>query len=145
MIWAILAAVGVPLWLCAIAILTLVMRNRALRKRPGNVAVRVRLEGKSRWMPGHGLWVSDVFAYRGSPAAWQEGLFWVTAASARAADAEERKPLRRIGDEPVIATLTVDDGGTTRQIDIAARASDARALLGPYADGRNPARELPVG
>jgi hypothetical protein len=28
MIWAILAAVGVPLWLCATGIATLVLRNR---------------------------------------------------------------------------------------------------------------------
>jgi hypothetical protein len=145
MIWAILAAVGVPLWLCAIAILTLVMRNRALRKRPGNIAVRIRPEGKQRWMPGHGLWVSDVFAYRGSPAAWKEGLLWVTAASARPADAEERKHLRRIGDEPVITTLTVTDAGTTRRIDVAARASDARALLGPFGEARAGARETAAG
>jgi len=121
------------LWLCAIAVLTLVMRNRALRKRPGNVPVRVRREGKSRWMPGHALWVSDVFAYRGSTAAWKEGLFRVSAASERPANAEERKHLRRVGDEPVIARLTFDDGRTTHQIDIAARATNARTLLGPYA------------
>jgi len=133
MVWAILAAIGVPLWLCAIGILTFVMRNRTLRKRPGNIPVRVRPEGKSRWMPGHALWVSDVLAYRGSPAAWKEGLFRVSAASERPANAEERKHLRRIGDEPVIATLTVDDGTTTHQIDVAARASNARTLLGPHA------------
>jgi hypothetical protein len=141
MIWAILAAVGVPLWLCAVGILTLVMRNRALRKRPGNVAVRIRPEGKRRWMPGHGLWVNDVFAYRGSPAAWKEGLVWVTAASARPANAEERKHLRRIGDEPVIATLTVADAGTKRRMDVAARESDAGTLLGPYAERRLTANE----
>jgi hypothetical protein len=133
MIWAILALIGVPLWLCAIGILTLVMRNRELRKRPGNVPVRVRPADKTRWTPAHALWVSDVLAYRGSPAAWKEGLFRVTAASERPADAKERKHLRRIGDDPVIATLTVDDGDTTRQIDVAARASDALTLLGPYA------------
>jgi hypothetical protein len=142
MIWAILAAVGVPLWLCAIAILTLMMRNRTLRKRPGNIPVRVRLEGKQRWMPGHGLWVHDVFAYRGSPAAWKEGLFWVTAASARPADAGERKHLRRIGDEPVITTLIVKDAGTTSQIDVAARGSDAGLLLGPFGDDRAAMREI---
>ena len=133
MVWALLAAVGVPLWLCAFAILTLVMRNRQLRKRPGNIPVRVRPAGKKRWTPAHALWVSDVLAYRGSPAAWKEGLFRVTAASARPADAEERKHLRRIGDDPMIATLTVDDGETTRQIDVAARASEALTLFGPYA------------
>jgi hypothetical protein len=133
MIWAILAVIGVPLWLCAIGILTLVVRNRALRTRPGNVPVRVRPAGKTRWTPAHALWVSDVLAYRGSPAAWKEGLFRVTAASERPADAEERKHLRRIGDDPVIATLTIEDGETTRQIDVAARASEALTLLGPYA------------
>ena len=142
MVWAILAAVGVPLWLCAIAILTLVLRNRALRMRPGNVAVRVREEGKRRWTPGHGLWVNNVFAYRGSPAAWKEGLLPVSAASARPASAEERKHLRRIGDEPVIATLTFEDAGTKRQIDVAARESDGRVLLGPYAETRPAPNEI---
>lgn len=104
--------------------------------RRGNVAVRVREEGKRRWTPGHGLWVNDVFAYRGSPAAWKEGLLPVSAASARPASAEERKPLRRIGDEPVITTLTFEDAGTKRQIDVAARGSDGRLLLGPYAESR---------
>ena len=38
-IWIILAALGVPLWLCALAILALMYRNRALRQRPGDVPV----------------------------------------------------------------------------------------------------------
>jgi hypothetical protein len=136
MIWVILAAVGVPLWLCALAILTLVLRNRALRTRSGDVPVRVRRDGTGRWMPGHGLWVSDVFAYRGSPAAWKEGLYRVSAVSARPADAQERKHLHRIGDEPVIATFSIEDADVTSSLEVAARASDARALLGPYADDR---------
>jgi len=142
MIWVILAAIGVPLWLCAIALLTLVMRNRALRARPGNVPVRVRAEGKRRWVPGHGVWVSDVFAYRGSPAAWKEGLDRVSAASARPAATEEAKHLRRIGDQPMIATFTVDDAGATRQIDVAARATDIEVLLGPYAGVRPAADQI---
>jgi len=36
-IWAILALLGVPLWLCAIAILLLVFRNRGLRKRAADI------------------------------------------------------------------------------------------------------------
>jgi hypothetical protein len=78
---------------------------------------------------------------RGSPAVWEEGgLLLVTAATERPADGEERKHLRRIGDEPVIATLTVDDSDTTRRIDVAARASDARTLFGPYAENEIAAR-----
>ena len=73
MIWALLAFVGVPLG-CAPGIFMLLYRNRGLRHRPGNVPVRRHLPGKRRWSRGHGVWVSDVFAFRGSPAAWQESL-----------------------------------------------------------------------
>ena len=35
MIWALLALLGVPLWLCALCVLALVYRNRGLRQRHG--------------------------------------------------------------------------------------------------------------
>ena len=131
MIWAILAMLGIPLWLCAIGILTVVFQNRRLRKRPGNVPIRVLRPGKSRWTFGHGVWVSDVFAWRGSPAAWREDLVQVSGASPRAADVEERKKLHRIGDQPVIATFELAEGGT---LEVATGAEHRSALLGPYAD-----------
>ena len=130
MIWVILAAIGVPLWLCALALTTMVFRNRSLRKRPGNVPVRIRMPGKTRWSPGHGVWIHDVFAFRGSPAAWKEALILAEDAIARPASADERKRLHRIGDEPVIATLKADSG---ESIDLAARGADRWTLLGPFA------------
>ena len=60
MIWVILVALGVPLWLCALGILTLVVQNRRLRNRYGDIPVRVRGPGKKRWTRGHAIWVSDV-------------------------------------------------------------------------------------
>ena len=135
MIWAILAALGVPLWLCAAAILTLILRNRALRKRPGNVPVRVHPAEKKRWTPGHGVWIHDIFAFRGLPAAWKEALAWSIDAEVREPTAEERKKLHRIGDEPVIVTLTLAEGGT---IDLAARAEHRDNLLGPFASAKHP-------
>ena len=131
MIWAILAMLGIPLWLCAIGILTLVFQNRRLRKRPGNVPIRVLRPGRSRWTFGHGVWVSDVFAWRGSPAAWREDLVQVSGASLRAADVEERKKLHRVGDQPVIATFELAEGGT---LEVATGAEHRSALLGPFAD-----------
>jgi hypothetical protein len=65
MIWALLALLGVPLWLCAAGLSILLVRNRALRHRPGNVKVRRRRPGKSRWRRGYGVWVHDVFAASG--------------------------------------------------------------------------------
>jgi hypothetical protein len=52
-IWAILVLLGVPLWLCASAILLLVFRNRGLRKRAADIPMRLRLDAKGRWHRGH--------------------------------------------------------------------------------------------
>ena len=130
MIWAILALIGVPLWLCGTAILVLVLRNRSLRKRPGSVPARVRVEGKGRWRPGHGLWVHDVFAFRASPAAWKENLVQVGSVSAHPASGEEKKGLHRLSDDVVVATFDLVPKGS---LELAARAEHAPLLLGPFA------------
>jgi len=130
MIWALLALVGVPLWLCALGILALVYRNRSLRKRHGDITVRVQRTGKTRWMRGHAVWVSDVFAWRGSPAAWREDLVHVVGASASSGTPEERKKLHGLGDGPVVATLTTSQGDVLR---VAASAEHRPALSGPFA------------
>jgi len=129
MIWAILALLGVPLWLCAMGVLALVYRNKSLRQRHGDIPVRVLRAGKTRWTRGHAVWVSDVFAWRGSPAAWNEDLFRVTAASVGALEPEELKKLHRLGDHPAVATLTPDVGEPVR---VAVASEHRAALLGPY-------------
>lgn len=143
MIFIVLAAVGVPLWLCAVGILVLVKRNSWLRSRPGNVPVRIHPSGKKLWLPGHGVWVHDVFAFRGSPAAWKEALLWVTGATVRPATEEEQKKLRRIGDEPIVATFALAGGG---EIELAARAEHRALLLGPFTESSNhvPTTAAPV-
>ncbi len=131
MIWVLLAAVGVPLWLCAMGIVTLVLRNRALRRRPGNVACRLRVTPDGRWIRGHGVWVHDVFAFRGSRATWKERLLWAIDVEVRPATEDEARKLRAAGDHPVVATIagTPDDG----TIEVAAREEDELLLLGPSA------------
>ena len=128
-IWAILIALGVPLWLYALGIFTLVLQNRKLRKRYGDIPVRVRRAGKKRWTRGHAIWVSDVFAWRGSPAAWDEDLLQVSGATLRAAVPVERKKLHRLGEDPAIATLALADGG---RLEVAAASEQRSALLGPF-------------
>ncbi len=129
MVWAILALLGVPLWLCALGILALVYRNKALRQRHGDIPVRVLRAGKNRWTRGHAVWVSDVFAWRGSPAAWREDLFCVTGARVGVLEPEELKKLHRLGEEPVVATLVTDEGDPVR---VAVAADRRAALLGPF-------------
>ena len=129
MIWAALIALGVPLWLCALGILTLVFRNRSLRKRPGNVPCKFRPTDKKRWSSGHGVWVSDVFAWGGSTAPWKSQLAWTADVATHPANGEERKKLRRLGDSPLIASLALAEGGT---VEVAAKPEHRAGLLGPF-------------
>ena len=130
MIWAVLAALGVPLWLIACGILILVFRNRSLRKRPGDVPCKFRPTDKKRWTSGHGVWVSNVFAWAGSTAPWKSELAWTTGLATRTADGEERKKLHRLGDSPLIASLALAEGAT---VEIAASSEHRAGLLGPFA------------
>ena len=141
MIWAILLLIGFPLWLIGLGVTGLVVRNRALRHRPGNVPVRLRTHENERWHPGHGVWVHDVFAFRGSPAGWKEALVWAAGAASRPATAAEKKKLHRIGDDPVVVTLALHPRGT---IQLAARAEHAAALVAPFADQISPSRTAAV-
>ena len=136
MIWAILALLGVPLWFCALGIMVIVFRSRGLKQRYGDIPVRVRQPGKERWTRGHAIWVSDVFAWRGSPAAWDEDIFEVDAASLRNADGEEQKKLHRIGDDPAVASFTLADGTS---LEVATRHEHRSALAGPFLQATGPA------
>jgi hypothetical protein len=136
MIWAILALLGVPLWFCALGIMVVVFRSRSLRRRHGDVPVRVRRPGKQRWTRGHAIWVSDVFAWRGSPAAWNEDLAQVVGVTLRDPEPQERKKLHRLGEGFAIATLLVTDGTT---LEVAAGPEQRQALLGPFVAVNEPA------
>ena len=127
---AALAAALTALGLGALALAVTVRRNRRLRRRPSNVRAFMRHPDRERWLAGHGVWVNDVFAFRRSPAGWNETLLWVTSASTRTATDEERGRLRRIRDEPAIATFMLASGGS---IAFAAHAEDRAELLGPFA------------
>ena len=132
MVWIILVALGIPLWLCAIGIVVTVTNNRKLRTRYGDIPVRVRRPGKKRWTRGHAIWVSDVFAWRGSPAAWNEDLDHVIAVSVRPATADEQRTLRRLGDGVSIATMATLDGPP---VEVAAGKEHGTALIGPFPAG----------
>jgi hypothetical protein len=129
MIWVILAALGVPLWLCAMGALVLILNNRRLRHRRGNIPVRVLPPGKTRWKRGHAIWVSNVFAWRSSPAGWSEEILDVGDVKMRAATQEEHDKLHHLADEPAVVTLTLASGTT---LDVAAQPEYRTALSGPF-------------
>lgn len=129
MVWALLLFLGVPLWLCAAGITITVLKNRGLRKRPGDIPARVKQPGKTRWARGHALWVSDVFAWRASPASWNESLTHVTNVALRAPSEEEQHTLRRLGAGFLIATLSDANG---EKLEVATAPERKAALVGPF-------------
>ena len=110
-----------------------------MRKRHGDVPVRVKRPGKTCFNRGHAIWVSDVFAWRGSPAAWSEGIVQVTGVTLRSPDDNERHKLRRLGDGVQIATLSSLDG---ESLEAATWPEDRTALVGPFVatDLKEPAK-----
>lgn len=129
MIWAILAFLGVPLWVCAAGIIYVVLNNRQLRQRSGNIPMRIKQPGSSRWKRGHAIWVSDVLAWRGSPGSWNEELLQVASVEVRGPDVDEAKTLHRLGDGFTIGTLTSVDG---RTYELATSREHSRSLVGPF-------------
>jgi len=75
------------------------------------------------------VWVSDVFVWRASPAAWSEALQQITKMLPREATGEERKKLHRLADDPAVVTMTTSDGET---FDVAAAPDMRAALLGSH-------------
>jgi hypothetical protein len=80
------------------------------------------------------IWVSDVFAWRGSPAAaWTEALIPAQTVHLRTAMATESKRLRRLDDDPAVVVLTCPDGET---LTAATATEHQQALQGPFAGER---------
>ncbi len=141
MVWALLVFLGVPLWICAAGIIILIVRNRSIKHRAGNIPVRVLRPGKSRWMRGHAIWVSDVFAASGgAPRPGVSDLAQVHAVALHDLDETQRKKLHRLGPDAAIATLSLAGGGS---LEVATDGEHAAALAGPFASPGE-AAEAPV-
>jgi hypothetical protein len=110
--------------------LALLARYYMLVRRAGNIPVRMRRAGKTKWSRGHAVWVHDVFAFRASPAAWYESLSWVAETQQRTATPEERRRLHRLGDDMAVGTFRLNDGVS---VDVATRREYGPALFGNIA------------
>lgn len=136
MIWALLAILGVPLWIVVGGLLLTLYNRRRFKKQPDVFRMKLRLEeGESdfageKWprMANYGHWVHDVLLYNKGL-----GLIPTVAIGVQAmeADAQEADPkeAKGLGDNPVTILLRLDDGSL---VHLGVSAEDVDLAKGPF-------------
>ena len=128
MLIALLAVLGVDLIVIVALVGAVIARNRWVKHQDGTFRGAIRLESgdldglSEKWRRGHGRWVRDVLVWTNGPLNLTNHAIAVDAMAESSATGE---PIRRLGDAPVSATLTI--GGATAEI--AARSEDHDVLL----------------
>lgn len=105
-------------------------RVRAISGQAGAFANRIMGEGETWWRRGYGLWVHDVFVWRGSIVKWDDYLARIVGVETRAPTATERAKLRSVGDDGIVVVL-IDEVGDRHLL--AVRADQREQALGPFA------------
>src|SRR3954454_1040965 len=110
MIWLILAALGVSLAVIVVVLAAVVISRRHFKAMPGSFPCKARPSSKKRWSRGsqQARWVRDVLlVHHGVALARFDAL-----AVAEAVPVAEPPNVKRLGDDPVAATLRLDDDTT---------------------------------
>jgi hypothetical protein len=130
MIWILLAALGVPLWLLAVALLLILRSRRRFRRRPEVFECRLRPVEPDRTSSDaprgkhHAYWAHDVLlVHRGV------ALIRYDALPVASVDGPVTAVTTESGERQVQLRLRLDDG---RQIDLVARNEDADRATGRY-------------
>jgi Protein of unknown function (DUF2550) len=139
---ALLAVLGVNLWVI-VALLALVLaRRRWVSRQPGAFKGAIRVvEGGvpglgTRWKRGYGRWVREVLVWTKTPFLFRNEL---VAADALGGDARAAKPgeVRRLGKHPTVVPLLAEGGA---RLEIAAAAGGRDQATGPFAGPGSRAR-----
>jgi hypothetical protein len=131
MIWIVLAALGVPVWLLVGGLLYALRLRRRVRRTPGMFPCRLRPAGpaveEARWSRAkqHAGWVHDVLLVHRGPALARYEAFAVASVSGPVA----ATTVKGLGEMPSVLRLHLDDG---RLIDLAVRSQNATPATGPF-------------
>ena len=135
MLIALLALLGIDLSVVLGLLVTVVLRRRWVRRRPGVFAGAVHVvdgtvEGLSpKWTRGYGRWVGSVLVWTTRPFLLRNVLVALDGpgGTPRPAGPDE---VKRLGEEPVVVTLQARGRG---RLEVAARHDGAALALGPFA------------
>ena len=137
MIWVLVAAVGVPLWILAGCLVGARWSRRRFKREPGAFAAKLRIasgevDGLKQSWPHRAFvacWTHDVLVIHRGLALVRTDLLGVSRAigSIEAADAKRLRCLRA---DPCTLTLVLDSGAS---VQLAASADDRDTMVGPFA------------
>jgi hypothetical protein len=130
MIWALLAILGVPIWLVVGALAGSLLHRRRFAQRPGVFTCRVWTDA-GRWgrTTRHALWIHDVLLMAGGLARVRIEALGIAGLVEGPHDCDARF---RGSESSVAITVRTDDGA---QVQVAAPRSAAGLLQGPFTEG----------
>jgi hypothetical protein len=125
MIWALLALLGVPLWLIVGVLAAGLWSRRRFKRQPGVFRLKFRESDEARWSRrfSYGRIVHDVLVVNAGLALIRTGVFGISSVS-EVRDAGSTPPF----DDARVYELTFDDG-SERQIAVDESAAAAVARL----------------
>lgn len=122
MIWALLAILGIPIWLIVGLLIGIALSRRAFKQQPGVFAISARAEHAEKWprSPSYGRIVSDVLVVNRGAALLRTDIHAIAAVSELDIGDGPKKPAGAVG-----RLVTFDDGA---RCEIALDEADAGRL-----------------
>jgi hypothetical protein len=142
MLIALLAVLGVNLWVIATLLAVVLTRKRWVTHQPGAFKGAIRVtEGDVhglgvKWQRGYGRWVRGILVWTKTPFFFRNELVLADALAGQARDAKPGE-VRRLGKHPAVVELGVDGGA---RIEVAVAADGRERAAGPFAEGAPSAR-----
>jgi Protein of unknown function (DUF2550) len=132
---ALLAVLGVDLWVIVVLLAVVLTRKRWVSHQPGAFKGAIRIiDGdvpglKGKWKRGYGRWVRDILVWTKTPFLFRNEL---VAANALAGDprAAKSSEVKRLGKHPAIILLEADRGA---RIEVATSEEGRERASGPFA------------
>jgi len=140
MVWALLAFLGIPLWLIAIGLTATFWNRHAVVDTPWVFPCKLRaisgdppgLGSKFPRFSNYGLWVHDVLLVKGGLPLVKTNHYAVASVE-RQVEAANPDDWKRLGDAPRLLTLRLDDDSV---IEVAASRENEQLLADPFSLSR---------
>ena len=134
MIWILLAALGIPLWMIAGLLVGAGLSRRAFKRTPGVFPAKLRAVSadvehvKRTWprRPGYARWVHDVLLVQRGIALMRTSALPIAHATGPIDSSAE---IRGLGAHPLVMTIALDDG---IEVQLAAPAKFREPMVGPF-------------